>query len=247
MVARGTWITVAVIALTCSAVFGVFTAWLDNLEAEGSLPPRFVWLQNEIPPYPNAFFFPMGQEMHTNGIPREMGYALTRDSPRKVADRYEAVWTDEGQRVERHRDGDQETLIATDRADPIIRTIIVSQKPSGQTVIIASVTEKFRFAGERLIPVPGDCSVITSNGARDDAVITEMALLRCPRKLAQVVAHFDGQLQGSSREVLIQPTIDRKQMQIEYENATTNVRILLNQDQDQPPSTVINVTWQEQP
>ncbi len=240
------WAAVTIVALAGSAGFGVFTAWLGEVEAEGSQPPRFELLQKEIPPYPNAFFFPMGRDLHTNGSPREMGYAVSEDPPRKVADRYEAIWNSRGQQVERLSGENEETLIATHPRDPIIRTVIVTAAADGQTVIIASVSEKFTTAKQQLIPVPASCDVITSNGARDGRIVTEMVFLGCEAPLEEILAYYNGHLGSARAEVRVGPTMDHKDAQISYLGDRIHVDLMASQAEDEPPRTAVSITWQEE-
>lgn len=239
------WFYIGGMALAASAVLGIFTAWLEDLEAGGSAPPRFEWLQDEIPPYPGAFYYPLGRDLHTNGIPREMGYAVTEDPARKVADRYEAVWQSQGRRVQRRTSGEEEWLLAGEASDPVLRTIVATPVEGGRTVIVASVSRKLELVGEQRVPVPESCDVISSNGARDGVVATELLMLRCAKTLNEVLTFYDRSLANTRRQALVVPTIDHKDAQVTFTGETLNVSLLATQAEDQPPVTIASVTWQE--
>ena len=86
------------VAMGGAAVAGVLVARRDAAQAFDETAPRFATLSQLIPSYPDSHFFPMGESLAVAGVEREMGYAMTPDPPRKVADRYEGIWQSQGLR-----------------------------------------------------------------------------------------------------------------------------------------------------
>jgi hypothetical protein len=241
------YLLIAAPCLCLSAVWGVLSADVPEVKAYSEYMTGVGRLADEIPAYPDAPFYPLGQGLSVNRMAREMGYAVTPDAVPTVADRFEAVWTSQGFRVSRgmHREVDEQWVIATSPQDPVIRTVVVSAQEDGKTAIIASVRDKLALQRDVLIPKPAECDVIEESGAQDGPIKTETALLQCDAPLVRVLGFYDEALAASKRRAVVEPTLSRPEAELSYSSDVRQVTLLLRQTLAEQPKTAVSITWQE--
>ena len=242
---RRTRLGLALLALAGAAGAGVLTAEVDALEAKAEYPPELHRLPDEIPAYPDADYFPMGDELHVDGFAREMAYAVTADPVHKVINRYESIFTSRGFKVERHGSATEEWVIATDVADPTLRTVIATEA-QGHTAIIASVRDKLQEQSFRLVDWPSACTEISNYGARDGRVLRETTVLHCAMPIDALLLYYHQRFPGAQRSALLEPTADAKQARISYRTKQREVAITASQAAGEPPVTTATVAWEEQ-
>lgn len=226
-------------ALVASAIAGIFAARRE-LAAAGGLPPPVEAVSRAVPPYPGAPFYALGEELHVDGWARRMAYALTPDAPRRVADRYEAVWRSQGLDVQRRGDG----LVSAVGAG-LRRTVVISEaapfftgRPDA-TLLVASVTgdAELRGAPTRL-PLPAPCELDESTGARDTFGAAEALQATCALSPDEVEHFYDASLAGLEKFVGA-PTY------IEYNGEGMHVRLSIISTSSAPPRTRVSLAWQE--
>ncbi|MFC1611178.1 hypothetical protein ACFL6C_09475 [Myxococcota bacterium] len=237
-------VLVLVAGVAVAAMAGVLVARHEHAQAYGEQLQRFEMLTKLIPPYPAAFFYPMGEDLHVDGVSREMAYAMTEDPPRKVADRYEAVFGSQGFEVERFEVGGETWVVASDDKDPWLRTVM-TMPSQGMTMILASVRPLDRLPQLPRVPVPESCRVISHTGARDGGVRTEMAFLVCEGYLSELLDFYDDALYGSRRRVRIQEGGADGSAQVTYSAEGVEVILAALQADIDPARVTASVTWQE--
>lgn len=243
---KQSWLLIGGVALAASAAAGVLTAHLEQAQANTQRALVIPHALAEIPEYPGATFYPMGEELQVDGLKRVMAYAVTQDSIYKVASHYESHWQALGMPVRREEGPSDVLLSATHVHDPIIRTVVVQRIEGDRTAVVASVSTKLEAASPRRAVLPNECQVLTEHGARDGALVTESLLLQCSLHLREVMAFYDRELGSAERLVLEEPTVDRKSIQVSYGRSNLRVNLLATQTQGQPPRTLVTLTWQEQ-
>ncbi len=230
------------VAVALAAAAGVLTARQGQLIAYSERPPRFASLDQLVPPYPDAIFYPMGDELRVDGVTREMGYATTPDSATKVADRYEAIWHSQGFRVERRLVGVEEWVTASALEDPWMRTIVATPK-GGRTVIVASVREVWREQAPPKIPMPDTCEAVSDTGSRDKGLHTEVAFLACEAPAREVIDFYDQLLPATRRRSPLQT--EAGTAYLTYTTGELHVSVTVKEIDTDPPQSAVTVTWQE--
>ncbi len=242
-------------ALLLSALVGVLSVEMNSLQAYSESISRFTNLHKLIPAHPGSVFLPMGDEVDVGGWSREMGYALTKDSAFKVAERYQAIFEGEGLVVERRSDEVSESVVAFAPGDEWLRTIVATKnqaqtfgnKLSGGSTIIASITPALAGFKAPDIPTPPDCQVVSHTGARDQNIRTRLAFFECEGYVEDVVKFYDQELLGSTKKVM--PGSKRNSKHLHYSSAARSVDLVLVQspqkDTDKGPRLALSLTWQE--
>ncbi|MBI3179858.1 MAG: hypothetical protein HYZ27_09375 [Deltaproteobacteria bacterium] len=230
------------VALAVAAAAGVLTARQSELVAYSERPPRFTSLDQLVPPYPEAVFYPMGDELRVDGVSREMGYATTLDSATKVADRYEAIWHSQGFKVERRVVGVEEWVTASAIEDPWMRTIVATPK-NGRTVIVASVREMWQDQAPPKIPMPDTCEAMSDTGSRDRGLHTEVAFLACETHARDVIDFYDQLLAATRRRAPLQT--EAGAAYLTYTTDDLHVSVAVKEMDTDPPQCAVTVTWQE--
>ncbi|MBI5510978.1 MAG: hypothetical protein HY903_19630 [Deltaproteobacteria bacterium] len=240
-------IAIGAVLVAGAAVAGVLAARREVAKARADEAPTFANLSRLVPAYPGARFFPMGEALRTAGVWREMGYALTEDSVRQVADRYEGIWRSQGYAVERRGTGAGEWVMAQDLKDPWARAVFVSQV-GGETVIVASVRDLWRAPEPAPVPVPPDCEVVSDDGARDHGVATSQVLLSCRAHLDEIVRYYDTALAGGVRREHLGANAGDRQAYLTYADARRQVTLLATESDATPetPRVSVSITWQEE-
>jgi hypothetical protein len=249
-----------VVACCGAAAAGVLIARRESAQAYDEPAPRFTALGRLVPRYPDSHFFPMGESIMVAGIGRELGYALTTDSTRKVADYYEAIWRSQGFKVDRRNgdcsdDGDQrpaarcdeEWVSATDLRDPWMRSVLVTRR-AGTTVIVATVRDLSRPSAPSAVPISSACDVVGDDAATDRGVRTQQLLVSCRAHLDDVLDYYDGALQGAARRTHLGADGSADTAYITYSEANREVRLMAKEgepDSDGQPRTAVSLTWQE--
>lgn len=236
------------LAFAGSAAAGVLTSMRDEAVADSERPPRFDKLLSLVPAYPNAYFYPMGERLMTEGVEREMGYALTSDPPRKVADRYESIWHTQGFTVDRNAFEDGEVVTATALGDNWARTIVATGTGEG-TTIVASVREVLQVPQAPKLPVPSSCKVASQSGALDEGVSTEIVFLGCTGFVSEIVEYYDGVMHGKERIEPLAGDEPSGSMHVIYSGRGLNVTVTAMQsplEEDEIPRCTASITWQEQ-
>ena len=234
-------VSALVLGVGMGAVLGVLTAGAEPLDASLVDPPGLDRLLSEIPPHPGAYFFPLGESLHVDGQPRQMAHALADDPLHNVGDRYEGIWTSRGLKVKR-QDSDLESwLIATDPTDPFIRSVVLRTRPDGKTVIIASFSEKFAEQQTNAV-LPQGCDVVSSTGAQDGSVATEIVFANCPLALADVLDFYDGRFK--KKHTFVEPTAAAPDVHAQYTGADRSLMLAGTRVSTAPPRSVLSLTWQ---
>ena len=246
---RGSRLFLVLLAVACggAAVAGILVSRRDAAQAFNEASPRFASLGRLIPAYPDSRFFPMGESLAISGVEREMGYAVTLDSPRKVADRYEAIWQSQGFRVERRSSDDDEWVSASDLSDPWIRSILATAK-GGRTTIVASVRDTWKAPEPPAVLIAEGCAVLSDDAATDRGVRTQELLLSCRAHLDEVLDYYDGALHGATRREHLGADGSADTAYITYSEVNREVRLMAKEGEprsDGQPSTAVSITWQE--
>jgi hypothetical protein len=225
----------------------VFVARHEAAQAYNEQAPRFESLSQLIPFYPGTRFFPMGESIAVAGVTREMGYAITSDSIRKVGDRYEAIWQSQGFKVDRRATEDQEWVSASDANDPWMRSVLATRKGT-ETVIVATVRDLSRPSETPAVPIPDSCTALTDDAAKDGGVRTQQLLLDCRGTTAEVLDYYDGALHGSNRRDRLGADGSSDAAYVTYSEERREVRLMAKEGEPGPdgePRTAVSITWQE--
>jgi hypothetical protein len=209
------------------------------LTARDEPPPRLSRLLDEIPPLPGSYVYPLGHELHVDGVPREMGWALTDISAEAVLQRYAGQFAARGLEVDRL----ENAVVALSRADRIVRSVVAERRDDGKTVVLTSLSEPMGEPGTRA-PLPPACDEVRSTGARDGAVQTEVASLECAMPIEQLLAWFDAG--GGVRDAQVLPEPGRPDLHATWSFEGSHVTVLATQTSDSPPRTAATITWQEE-
>ena len=230
-----------------AAVAGVLVAHHEDAQALNETSERFVNLSHLIPSYPDAHFFPMGESLGVSGLWREMGYAITPDRPRKVADRYEAIWTSQGFAVDHHSADEGEWVSASALGEPWVRAILAT-RDGDKTIIVASVHNLARPLESPPMPVSPLCDIVSDDGAKDHGVQTAQVLMSCKTHLDEIVDYYDGALQGATRSERFGADGSCHDAYITYSERDREVSLIAKEsdpDPDGTPRTAVSITWQE--
>lgn len=195
------WLLAAVGAVLVAALAGVVAG--HGAVADRHARPRLQRLERLVPPPPETLFYPLGEQLHVQGVDRQMAYGLTRASVHKVVARYEGIWRSQGLSVRRQRvptaSGDAELWVFGYHADdPWLRTVMATPKHSG-SLVVASIAPAGLQSGPPRVPMPGACSAVSHTGALDGDRRTEMALLDCSAAPRDVMGFYRGLLGSPSK------------------------------------------------
>lgn len=250
---------VGLFALLCggSAVFGVLTARRDAAQAYNERAPAYAPQGKYIPDYPGARFYPLGDSLSTEGVERQLGYALTPDLPHKVASRYEGIWHSQGLTVERRRsrdlpevpmDREEEWVSATHPNEPFVRLVGAIRKGQ-ETIILASVRAANALPGDVDVPRPQECAMGFEDGGKDGGVRTEQVSYVCALPLDEVQGFYDRLMFGAIRKVQLGQDGSARELYVSYRAATRHVTVIASElapEADGKPRTSLHLTWQEQ-
>lgn len=236
------WILIYAGGLGLAVVAGVRSA---EVNANSAAPLRFDPLLDEVPAYPGAPFYPLGDALESDGLTRAMAYAVTADRLEKVQDRYESQWRAAGHDVQRGGDNTQGWVMATSVRDPLVRSVLLTTTDDGRTGIAASSRHKLATAPASRVPRPDTCATLTSQGARDGALRTESVMLRCEARLAEVIAYYDRAWSGAERRVPLDSD-DPHGILVSYLTAHSSAGLTVRQVHSEPPVSLVVLTWQEE-
>jgi hypothetical protein len=230
-------------AVTVAAIAGVLTARSEHAQAYGEQLQRFEHLSKLVPMYPGASFLPLGESVHVGGLGREMGYALTDDSPWKVGERYQGIWESQGLRVARDSMPTRDTVTAYAFEEDWVRTVVATSD-GDRTTIIASVRILDGAMPEPSFPIPESCEVVNHTGARDDGVRTQIVYLACEGYVPELIDFYDDLLHGARRNPR---AVGEGVAYISYSSDVLEVSLAASQGGGDPPATAATLTWQERP
>lgn len=209
-----------------------------------------------ISPYPHSQFYPMGSELHVDGKPRELAYALSEDSPEIVADWYEGIWETQGLLVRRRRLGGEVIVTGSDPIGGWVRTIVatthreeligpVGFRDDRKTVLIASLSEAFEVPVAPSVPVPDFCEVKSYTGARDLGVHTEMVFLRCEASLREVTGFYDREFPEAKRREPLEFGPGSSSAHLTFDTPTSGLVLTAVKLARDTPGVAVTLTWQE--
>lgn len=232
------YVAAALGLLTLSAIAGVWSARVPEAQAYAEALST-AEVQKLVPHYPGAQLLDLGGPVHVDGQPRRLAYALTPDSPHKVADRYAGVFQSQGLRVESRQVGKEEWVTATNRQTGLIITIAAAPNERG-TVIIASITRMFDAPKKMPLALPESCGVITRTGGDDPRASTEMVLARCQAPVAMLVNYFERVYASDEKKHQLS---DSKSF-LHYAGDTRELMVGIEPVPEKPQESVITLHWQ---
>ncbi len=181
---RSSMAALSALALGLAAALGVLSASTQG-EAFTEVQPHASPVEHMIPAYPGAPLWSLGGPLHVDGVPRQLAYALADDSPSKIAAHYAGVWKAQGLEVDEQRVGEQAWVTARAATEPYLRTVAALPQ-NGRTLLLASVSTVMGTA-PKLAELPAGCQRVSTSGADDADVATEIVLARCAEDPQQLM------------------------------------------------------------
>jgi hypothetical protein len=226
--------------LLASALAGILLARVPAAQALDEAEPPRTLVDRLIPRYPQARLLSLGGPVHVNGHPRQLAYAVTDDAPSKVAERYEAIWRSQGFEVSRRTVGSEEWVHASSHSDTYLRTVAATRL-NNETAIIASASDAAALPARLLPPLPPTCTPLSRTGSLDAGVASEVLQLVCRARLTELLDYYDrrlGRVAGSEMR-------DGAAAVVSYQRGGKEAMVAAHELSEEPPRTMLILTWQE--